>query len=155
MSPRIRGLSDDLGKLAAAGAGFRRTDRFSIVAVIAWRKGSRACIAIESKLFRDPKSGGGMPDRGLPNDRLQAGTGGDGYNLLASKRDALRRGNYDPGSPNPTSTLLGRGAKAGATTTQVARSRNQSPTRTLPERVFHTAISEEHLGCLRSISIAN
>ncbi len=96
-----------------------------------------------------------MPDRSLPYYRFKAVTGGDGYTLLAGNRDAVRLGSYDPGNPNPTSALLDRRAKAGVTTTYVARSRNQSSTRTLPVRFFKAAISEEHLGCLRSISTAN
>src|SRR5579863_2524004 len=154
MSSRIRGLSDDPGELAAVWGGFRRPDRFSFAAVFAWREGSRAGIATQSKLFRDQKSGVGMPDRRLPHDRLKAGAGGDGDTLLASKRDAIRNGNYDRGSSKPTSTCLGRRAKARVATTQVARSRNQSSTRTLRVLFFHAAISEEHLGCLQSVSNA-
>ena len=86
-----------------------------------------------------------MPDCSLPHYRLKAGTGGDRYALVAGERDALRHGNYDPGSPGPTSTLFDRRAKARVTKTQVARSSNQSSTRTLGIRFFHAAVSEEHL----------
>ena len=96
-----------------------------------------------------------MPGHSFPHYRLKNVTGGDGYALIAGKRAGVKHGTYDPGSPNPTSTLAGRFAEAEATTAQVARSTSQSSTHTLSVRFSHAAIPEDHLGGLRSISNAN
>jgi len=147
-------MSDDSGEVAVDREEFRWPDRFSFLAVFARRKGSRASIAIQSKVFRDQKGGVGMPDRSLPRYRLKVGAGGDSYALLVGKREAVRLGSYDPGSLIPTSTLPNHRAKAAATTTHVARFTYQSSSHTLRVHLFHAASSEEHLGCLWSISTA-